>query len=119
MDDTNKLNEFDRSRNEVRVYAVLHTRKGQWTTFETVAFTSGLSLTDATSALWNMTDQEVLRSKRRGETDVFCLPSKHPGSRRAELDHEARRMRLIEGPRMKALFSVSPSRSARERRHKD
>ena len=104
MDNTIEMGEFDSNTNEVRAYAVLHTRKGQWTTFETVAFTSGLSLTDATSALWKMTDQGVLRSKRRGEADVFCLPSKHPGSRRAELDHEARRLRLIDGPRMKPLF---------------
>lgn len=60
MDKTTELDDFDRNRNEVRVYAVLHTRKGQWITPETVAVRSALSIADATSALWRMKEQEVL-----------------------------------------------------------
>jgi hypothetical protein len=105
MDNTIELDEFERSRNDARAYAVLHTRKGKWT--EAVAVRSGLSLVDATSALSRMKDQKVLDWKWRNFEGVFRLPSKSAGSRRAELDHEARRMRLIEGPRMKPIFGSS------------
>ena len=105
MDNTTELDEFDRNRNEARVYAALHTRKGQWTTAETVAIRSGLPLADATSALWRMKNQEVLEWKWRGQAGVFCLPCKSAGSHRAELEFEARTLRLIAGPRMKPLFS--------------
>ena len=97
MDIAIELDEFDSNRNEVRVYAVLHARKGKWTKAETVANRSGLSLVDATSALRKMKEQRILVWMWREPEGVFRLPSKSAGSRRAELDHEARRMRLIEG----------------------
>jgi hypothetical protein len=107
MDNTSVLDEFERSRNEVRSYAVLHARKGKWTKAEAVANRSGLSLVGATSALRRMKEQRVLVWEWREPEGVFRLPSKSAGSRRAELDHEARRMRLIEGPRMKPIFGSS------------
>lgn len=107
MDNTTELDEFDAQRNEVRVYAALHTRKGQWSTPETVAIRSGLSLADATSALWRMKNQEVLEWKWRGRAGVFCLPRRGTDSCRAELEFEARRLRLIAGPRMKPLFAFT------------
>ena len=105
-DKSKELEEFDRNRAEVRVYAVLHTRSGQWTTLETVAIRSGLSIADATSALWRMKNQEVLEWKWRGRPGVFRLPRKGQGPYRAELEYEARKLGLIEGPRMKPLFPV-------------
>ena len=101
MDRTNEQEEFDTKRNEVRVYAVLHARKGRWTEFEMVALRSGLSLADATSALWGMKQREVLEWKWRGQAGVFCLPQRGAGSHGAELEYEARRLRLIAGPWMK------------------
>lgn len=115
MDNTIEMDEFDKNRNEVRVYAELHKRRGQWTTPEAVAFRSGLSLADAASALWEMKSQEVVKWKWRGQAGVFCLPSKSAGSHRAELDCEARRLRLIDGPKMKPLFSASTSSPMRNK----
>jgi len=107
MNKTIEMDEFDTTQHEARVYAVLHARKGRWTTFETVAIKSGLSLADATSALSRMKDQKVLDWKWRELEGVFRLPSKSASARRAELECEARRLRLIPGPWMKPLFGFS------------
>ena len=88
----------------MRVYAALHARKGQWTTPQTVAIRSGLSLADAASALWRMKNQEALEWKWRGQAGVFCLLRRGIDSCRAELDCEARRLRLIDGLWMKPLL---------------
>jgi hypothetical protein len=104
MDNTTELDEFDAQGNEVRVFASIYKRRDKWTTPETVALRSGLSLAASTSALWDLKRQEVVEWKWQGRRGVFQLPKRGGNSNRASLEYEARRLRLIDGPRMKPLF---------------
>lgn len=104
MNNTAEQDEFDARRSEVRAYAVINKRGSKWTSPDTVARTSGLSLGSATSALWNMKREGIAEQKWRGMPGVFRLVRKGMNSYRAELEYEARRLRLIAGPRMKPLF---------------
>lgn len=99
-----ELKQFDTTENEVRVYAAIVKRGTKWTSPEAVARTSGLSMAASTSALWDLKRQGIAEWKWQGKPGAFRLLRRGTNDRRAELDREARRLRLIEGPRMKPIF---------------
>lgn len=115
MKNTTELKQFDITKNEVRAYAAISKRGSKWTSPESVARLSGLSLGSAASALWNMKRDGIAEWKWKGHPGVFRLLRRGANARRAELDCEARELRLIAGPRMKPLFSGSPSPSMRNK----
>ena len=99
-----ELKEINTEENEARIYAALVKREEQWISPEAAARMSGLSLVPTTNALWKLRRQGIVRWKRQGKPGVFRVLRRGANARRAELDCEARRLRLIDGPWMKPLF---------------
>jgi hypothetical protein len=110
VNNTNDQDEFDARRDKVRVYAVIIKRRSKWASPETVARLSGLSLSASTSALWSLRREGVAEWKWKGTPGMFRVLRQGTSSRRAELDYEARRLRLIAGPWMKPLFGFAKQR---------
>lgn len=99
-----ELKEVSTKENETRAYAAIVKRGTKWTSPEAVARMSGLSTAASTSALWNLKRAGIARWKWQGKPGAFRVTRRGASVRRAELDSEARRLRLIGGPWMKPLF---------------
>lgn len=102
-----ELKEISAKENETRVYAAIVKRGTKWTSPEAVARMSGLSMDASTSALWNLKREGIAQWKWEGKPGTFRLTRRGANARRAELDCEARRLRLMAGPWMKPLFSMT------------
>ena len=100
-----ELKQFDGKEYEVSVFAAIVRRGNKWTSPGMVARMLELSMDASRAALWSLRRQEIAEM-RYGTSNAFRL-AKTMNTRRAELEHEARRLGLIAGPWIKPLFPAT------------
>lgn len=100
-----ELKQFDGKEYEVSVFAAIVRRGNKWTSPGMVARMLEISADASRSALWGLRRQAIAET-RYGDRNAFRLTNRM-NTRRAELEHEARRLGLIAGPWMKPLFLVT------------
>lgn len=104
MSNTTEQSAIEVNRGDAKVFASVFKRGEKWTSARFVAHTSGLSFAESMNALRELTEEDVLERRFKFPDGVFRVRPRAMNSRRAELEYEARGLRLIDGPRMKPLF---------------
>lgn len=93
-------------RQEVRIFAHLYKRGTKWSKAAGVARASGISLPVTKNVLKKMRAKRVIEAERRGQRLGYRTLRTTPSEYRTALIHEARKLKLIQGPQMRPLFNA-------------